>query len=250
MNAQPYLANRDWESLLPHLGRTCVTFMAAALWLSWTVVALVAAPPLDAHSKPHRSEDDLRSWAQHELLHEFDSWAAVQSLYDSARIQQMRAELTQRLQSLSGDELEDFIDEADRKLRILNSAAAREARHWLQETLAVSSPKRAERVRAQLPDVAKMNAEELEESLKDFEDQRSHVRRDSEAFTRQRQDTVAAARAQRQQELDWNEQAASSVSSASGYQPAVSGTNRPFGGQMAGRYGRSQVHVYWGSSRW
>lgn len=250
MNALTDVANRHREYSSARLSPTSATFMMAVVWLSLSAVPLAAAPPLDAHSKPHRSEAELRLWAQHELLHEFDSWAAVQRLYDSTRIQQLRAELAQRLQSLSGDELEDFIDEADRKLRILNSAAAREARHWLEETLAVASPKRAERVRALLPDVAKMNAQELEESLKDFEEQRSHVRRDSEAFARERQDAVAAARAQRQQELEWNEQAASSVSSASGYEPVISGTNRPFGGQMAGRYGRSQVHVYWGSYRW
>lgn len=246
-----YLPSPELGRIQRHIPRLLrVGFAFIGLFALTTSLPCVnATPPLEAHSKPHRSEAELREWARHELMHEFDAWAAVQRLYAPERIEQLRAELTQRLQSLSGAELEDFIDEADQKLRILNSAAAREARQWLKDTLAVASKKRADRLRAELPDVSSMSAAELSEALSGFEAQRAKVRQKSDTFARERDEHVAAAIAQRQQEIQWNEQAASGEA-ASSHQPITPDSNRPFGGNVISRYGRSHVNIYWGGYRW
>src|SRR5262245_25435581 len=130
-----------------------------------------AAIPAAAQPRPERGGSPARSlsdaWQQ--TLHGFDEWADVQQIYTPQQVAEMRRKVVDNASSLAPAESDQFRGEINAKLHVLLSAEARDARKWLNETLAVASDSYAKKVRAQLPDVAHESASQLQADLDAFE---------------------------------------------------------------------------------
>jgi hypothetical protein len=103
------------------------------------------------------------------LLRDFERWAAVQKTYDEEQIKSFRSKLIERAARLTGMDYDLFLEDFDSRLQVLLGAEARAARDWFESMDAVSAPKRMEKIKSKLPDVAHMTADEIKEQLDEFD---------------------------------------------------------------------------------
>ncbi len=110
-------------------------------------------------------------------MFEFNAWLDVQPVYTPEQVRRIRRELADRVASMSSFELEYLLETMDAKLAVLESPAARDARGWLGQYLAVMSDAKRAAVLGELPDVLDMSAAEIEAAVKRVEAKRAEVER-------------------------------------------------------------------------
>lgn len=183
-------------------------FTALALTLSSGLGDVVAAEPNRSETDEASQRDEiLNSEAWRQTMQALDEWLSVQKIYDPKRAAQFRDQIERRASQMSPDELSDFIAQLDAKLKILLGAEARDARQWLDATLATASDKYAKQIRAKLPDVAKLTPEQLQEELDEFERKRAQTRESSAAYKRAEQARIKAVEADLKQQREQSEKA-------------------------------------------
>lgn len=167
--------------------------MIGIAFVGTTAVSLHAAePPAAAPAQSQAAINYALSRGDfHATLREFDEWASVQKIYDAQQIKTFRAKLIDKASQLSGAAYDDFLADLNGRLKVLMSAEAREARKWLGENLAVASDAYAKQLKSQYPDVAKMTADQIQERLAGYDDQRSETKK-----------LAAAEKSQRKFEVD------------------------------------------------
>ena len=130
----------------------------------------------------------------------------------------MRGKILDKIVSLPTEDSERFRDEVNAKLHVMMSAEARDARKWLNDTLAVASDSYAAKIRAKLPDVVKESPNELQADLDKFEARESNVKQYEKGMqeTRQMQIKSLEEDARRQAAANANARAASTYNPAPG----------------------------------
>lgn len=206
-----------------------------------------AAEPGDSASRDAAERNEiLNSDAWRQTMQALDEWLSVQKIYDPKRAAQFREQIEKRASQMPADELSDFMAELQAKLKILLGAEARDARQWLNETLETASDKYAKKIRAELPDVANMTPEQIQESLDAFERRRAQTRESRSAYERAEQARIKAVEADLKQQRESSEKALDRAAA-----DARQGYFSPQ--RQVRQYGSQQVNFYpffWGAFRW
>jgi hypothetical protein len=176
-------------------GRVCPTGFGLLFGLLLAVGSVTspvdaADPPADAEraqsgGEAARKAEILGGERWRRVMFEFNTWLDVQPVYTPEQVRRIRRELADRVVAMSSFELEYLLETMDGKLKVLESPAARDARRWLGQYLAVMSDSKRAAVLGELPDVLDMSAVEIEAAVKRVEAKRAEVER-------RRQETVSS----------------------------------------------------------
>jgi hypothetical protein len=182
--------------------------LAVCLTGAWSVASEPRVPGVGEESDAADAREEvLHSPDWKATLGAWNHWLAVQRIYDKQQVKKVKQQLDEKLKRLSAEELTQFRDDLHAKVHVLMSAEALDARHWLSETLAVASEKYANKVRAGLPDVANLSAQELQDQLNRFEERRIQSLQDGVALQKARRDRVKVVRADLRQQHDDSQKA-------------------------------------------
>lgn len=152
----------------------------------------------DDRDEPRRRAEVLASSRWRRAMHELDEWLATQPVYSADRVRGIKADLAARVAAMSSYELEYLLDQIDEKVKVLDSASAREARDWLGRYLAVMADGRREALLADVPNVLDLSAAELTARLAEVEAKRAAVERSAEDSRRARREFGAVVSGDRQ----------------------------------------------------
>lgn len=146
----------------------------------------------------------------------FNSWLSVQEIYPKSHVPALRQQFDQKVKSLSGPELQAWLDGMDAKLRLLASPQAQSARQWLSyfASPSVVLPER----QLQSFDIINMTPEQVQQALDDIDSRRQGRASRSQAFDATRERQVAQARRQQEQRLQFERQEQASRTMASSFQ--------------------------------
>ena len=199
--------------------------LAAASFGLWRP-AIAADPPAKQTDAAKRDQVRrnliLKSEAWKNTLAGVDQWLSVQTMYSKKEMDEIRKQVTGRVEKMSSDELEDYRQDLDARLAMLLSPDGRDILGWVAANLAAASPAYRKKMDIQYPDVARITAAQLREQLDSLEEKRSARQSQTAALERSRQARIAGLQAEQRQEFQERERAldrgAASVSSP--YRPS------------------------------
>lgn len=206
---------------------TSVRHLAALIFAFAVSGACLAAQPA-GNSQPAPTVDDaaakaeiLGSQAWRETMREFEQWLSVQIVYSKDEVKELRRQMQDRVDTMSKNELQDYLADLQEKLQVMKSPEAYETRAWAEDYLAKASDRAAAEFRKTLPDVAAMNATQLRQALEDIRQQRSRHLAERQAFDKLRGEQIASLREMQRQAAEARNRAASYP--ASNIHPGYSG---------------------------
>jgi hypothetical protein len=163
------------------------------------LIALTTAAPASQRAGAQSTDREriLNSADWKQTMQELQQWSSIQQIYDKEQLATKRQELDEKIAGMSAAELSDFLTDLKQKLKILNSPEAREARQFLDETMAVAAPQYAKKIRAQLPDVADLTPAQLQLQLDRYQDRIARKQQLASEFEQQREDQAKQIREQR-----------------------------------------------------
>ena len=154
----------------------------------------MAAPP----AKNSRDQIlESPAWAQ--ATEGFNEWLSVQQIYDKKEIPQLRARMNELIGKLSASQLEIYLQDMQQKLALINSPAASKAQANILYNMNVASDAYAAKLRAQLPNLVTMTADQVKQSLFSLQQQENDTRADEAAFQQENAQEVAIIQAQNRQ---------------------------------------------------
>lgn len=124
---------------------------------------------------------------------EFQSWLAIQQIYDNEEMTAIVNDLNQRALSMSESERKVLLADMQGRLKVLMSPQASEARQWVSQFRATAA-NADERLRGKRPDVMNMTADEIRDELGNFDRDRRRDAQAQAAFERTR--SLQATKAQ------------------------------------------------------
>jgi hypothetical protein len=178
-----------WESVHTHDGAEGMRSVSLSL-----VRATAASPAANG------TDDDISQKAA--IMHgarwqravfELGQWLASQSIYPPDEVLRIKAGFNDRVARASADELEQMLDNLDAKLRIVDSPEARDARDWVGHYLSAMSDSRRARALANVPDITRMSAADLEAEISSVTRKRADIQQRQAAFESGRQELVTQA---------------------------------------------------------
>lgn len=125
---------------------------------------------------------------------ELGQWLATQAIYPPEEVLQIKAGFNDRVARASAADLAAMLDDLDAKLRIVDSPEARDARDWVGHYLSALSDRRRADALADVPDITKMSAAELQAEIAHVAQKRSDIQQRQAAFETGRQELVDQAR--------------------------------------------------------
>jgi len=167
------------------------------------------APPAANSADAQRKAKILASDRWRKVTDEFQQWLSVQVVYTPKQITQIRTKLNAQIQKMSADELQQFLDQWDAKLKLLLGKDGDEARAWLGQYMSAMADGYRQKFlqRMGLQDITKATAAEVEDAIMRVRLQRGAIQQSQAAFDQTRQQDVqltldANAAAQRRMERD------------------------------------------------
>ncbi len=115
-----------------------------------------------------------------------EQWSSVQKIYDTDQMAKLKKVLQQKVAQSPADQLQSFLRDLKQKLAILNSDETRQARAWLDESLAVAAPAYGKKLCPQLPDVARFTAAQWQQKRDEYQNQVSAKRQYAANFAKGR----------------------------------------------------------------
>jgi hypothetical protein len=155
-----------------------------AAFLASTIVSAQQPAPPARQPAPAQAVADSPEWQA--TRQAFQEWLTVQQIYTDEEIQKLVNDLRLRVAGMNEQERAAFLKDMQARLAVLNSDQARQARAWLGETTSRLTPAGQQKLRRQLPDVSKMSASELQQSLASQQLRMQARQRDREATARLR----------------------------------------------------------------
>lgn len=179
-----------------------VLVMAAALCIAWSL-APAAGPPAKARdrgqSEKTRRELIGKSESWRNTFAGLDQWLSVQTRYDKDEIENIKRQISSRVEKMSNDELEDFRQNLDAKLAMVLSPEGRDILDWVAASRARAAPAYRQKMGIEYPDVARLTAAQLREQLDLLIRKRSKAQANTAAVERARQARIAGLQAEQQQ---------------------------------------------------
>jgi len=168
----------------------------------------------------------LESPAWQQAVQGFHDWLSVQVVYDQEEIPQLEKQFRDKVDKMSASQLQGFLADLQQKLKIMNGQQAMEARAWAEDYLSKFTPAAAEKFRRTLPDVANMNAAQLQQALYGLQQRQQGDAAGQRAFDQVRDQQVAAIRQKNLLSAEADAEANAQMSSSlGGYYSGYSGNN-------------------------
>ena len=171
--------------------------------LGGMVVAGIAFPNVaieasdeEASTAPQTRQEILQSPRWTRAKQQLDEWWSVQSVYDQAQVQALKSELRNRIDLMTAEELNVFLDEMEAKVAALMSPASMDARRWLSKYTDKVQQEIIKEYRVEDP--LRMPAADIESALRQFAVERQSKMASSAAFNRSRESQIRAAASYRQ----------------------------------------------------
>ncbi len=158
-------------------------------------------------------EKILNSAPWKKAMEDLQQWSSVQQIYDKDQLAAKKQELDKKIAAMSAPELSSFLTELQQKLVILHSDEARNARKWLDETMAVAAPAYAKKLRSQFPDIVEITPEQMQSQLDAYQSRIQETQEASVESAKLRETQVKQIREQRVR--DENARLASEIASES-----------------------------------
>jgi hypothetical protein len=124
----------------------------------------------------------------------FEQWLSVQQIYTMDEVAAIRAELNERAQVMSAEELDGLLTEMEHRLAVLTSPEADDARLWISQFLATQAKYSDEELKKMRPDVMHMTAGQIRNELLRFHEQRLATQQSQAAFEQGRALQVQSAK--------------------------------------------------------
>lgn len=188
------------------------------MMLAWIVAGFVpvqlAAAADPPPKKTERSQADkarrdviLKSESWRKTMADLDQWYSAQPIYDQHQVDEIKKQTSRRVEAMSADEVEEFRQDVEAKLEILQSTDGRDIIGWVAANQAAASPAYRKKMDIQFPDVARLNAAQLREQLDLLAQKRTSAQTQSAAIERSRQARIASLQAEQRQQYDERERA-------------------------------------------
>jgi hypothetical protein len=178
-----------------------------ACCLGWTAAANLggtaaqgADPAIGQAIDSYADEDDGELARKADILHspewqrtiaELGSWLATQSVYTPSEVRRIKVQFNDRVAAMSSYELEYLLDSISAKLRLLDTADARDAKAWLGEYLSAMSDARRAQAMRDVPNILDMSADQLWREIQRIDSLRGALRQRQQGVE-SRQATMAA----------------------------------------------------------
>lgn len=218
-------------------------FVAVACGICWLVTAWpdgsaaqAADPAAGQAISRSADEDDGELARKSDLLHserwqdaiaELGGWLAVQSVYSPSEVRRIKMQFNQRVAAMSSYELEYLLDSISAKLRLLDTAEARDAKAWLGEYLsAMSDARRAKELR-NVPNILDMSADQLWREIQRIDSLRGTLQQRQQGVEARQATLVAKAAAGREATSAASRAAAARPRAAPSHSPYRSGGGSP-----------------------
>ena len=197
----------------------------------------VCAPPLRATAAEAASaagECDLARKADimggarwQRAIAELGGWLATQTVYPPAEVRRIKVRFNQQVAAMSSYEIEYLLDSVERKMRLLDSPEARDAKAWLGEYLsAMSDARRAQELR-KIPNLLDMNAGQLWEEIQRIDRKRASLQQRQQGVSARQNALVDRSAASRQASADAARATAARQRAAPAQAPARQGGGKP-----------------------
>ena len=121
-----------------------------------------APAAMDGEKAKILSSDD---WKQ--VMSEYQKWVSSQAIYTTDDVKRMNAKISAAVGSMSASDLQEYLDDWQAKLKVLNGQNFQEAQAWLGAYLEPCTDGYRAKTLKQLglSDVAKMSATQLEDAI-------------------------------------------------------------------------------------
>lgn len=164
-------------------------------WICALVVAVGAATTVAANEEAAKKAQILASDRWKKVVQEFDQWLSLQVVYTPEQAAQLRAKLAAEVQKMSAEELEQFLNQWDAKLKVLLGKDAAEAREWLAQNLQVMADGYRKKFLQQLgiTDITTMTAAQIEDAMERMRAQRMALIDQRQMFDQSRQQQLKIA---------------------------------------------------------
>ncbi len=204
------------------------------------------SPGVDSMAK----EQILNSAEWRQTQQAYNEWLSIQKIYTPEEVQELKAETRAKIAKMTAPQLQNFLDDANEKVKILLSKQAEDARLWLAQRMAVEVKLSPEDLKLQRSDIANMTAAQVEQRLLEIEQRRKQTEQAQTAFDNDRQFRIKAMNEQAKQDNQDREaalnRAAEDMSGYGGYYGG--GWGGPPGGVRGGWGGG--YRGYYGGYRW
>ena len=168
-------------------------------------------------------------WKQ--VMNEYQKWLSTQAIYTPADIKRINANLAAQIQAMPAADMQDFLDQWQAKLQVLNGKDFQQAQAWLGEYMSALTDGYRNRVlkKLGLTDVANLTADQLEDSIIEIRADQLASQQSQAAFNRSRQQQVQMVQQANTlgQQAQQAAQQASAPSVQSPYRPPTSGPWNP-----------------------
>ena len=130
------------------------------------------------------------AWKQ--MAAEYQKWLNSQAIYTPDDINRINAKLAAQVQSMPAADMQDYLNDWNAKLKVLNGKDFQDAQQWLGEYMsALTDGYRAKTLKQMgLTDVANMTADQLASSIETIRADRLSIQRSQVAFNQMRQQQV------------------------------------------------------------
>lgn len=181
----------------------------------------------DGDGEYARKSDILHGPAWQRAVAELGGWLSTQTVYPPAEVRRIKLQFNDRVAAMSSYELEYLLDSIAAKLRLLDTAEARDAKAWLGEYLAAMSDARRARELRDVPDILDMTADQLWQEIQRIDALRGALRQRQQGVDARQAALVGRAAAGREASAAASRTAAAGRRSAPSHSPYRSGGGAP-----------------------
>lgn len=210
-------------SAAPHRRRlilAAVAILAAAVCLPPAQRTPAADEPAPDGAKKSLRDELRTSDSWRKTISGLDQWLSVQPIYDRDQLDEIKQQLTKRLEKMPAIDLEEFRQDLDAKMQMLLSPEGRSILEWVRANLEAAAPAYRKKMNLQYPDVMKLTAAQLRLQLDALEQRRSTARNQTAVLGQSRQARIAALQADQKRQDAARERAldrASTSADGAGY---------------------------------
>ncbi|HEV3416756.1 MAG TPA: hypothetical protein VG056_08095 [Pirellulales bacterium] len=190
--------------------------LAALAHLGVAPLDITAARSAEPDGDAAARSQILESPAWRQAMEGFNEWLSAQAIYDKSEIPRVRARITDKISKMSIGQLQNYLQDMQQKLAIINSKAAFDAQAIVLDDLNVASNAYAAKLRKELPDLATMTAGQVQQTLLGLQQQQTETRANEAAFQSSREQELATVKAWNQQTADANAAADAAMSAGGG----------------------------------
>jgi len=174
-----------------------------------------------------RKSDIMHGSQWQRAVAELGGWLDTQTVFSPAEVRRIKVRFNERVAAMSSYEIEYLLESVDRKMRLLDTPQARDAKAWLGEYLsAMSDARRAQELR-NVPNLLDMDAAQLWQEIQRIERQRVALQQRQQGVVARQSVLAERAAAKRQATAEAARAAANRIRSAPAHSPYRQGGGAP-----------------------